>query len=141
MARDLFLLLVLAVIVAWWRRRRHPRYHQPSPLYLFSRRPPRHRARWLRLRLHLRLHPAPGAASVVELLSHWGRWASYRQSRRTRPSMSRWQRIRYPAEHSLFLGRAQWSLSVRVPVQEHGAIIGPPRSNKSALLSRLIMAG
>ena len=54
--------------------------------------------------------------------------------------MSRWQRIRFPAKHSLFLGRAQWFLPVRVPVQEHGAIIGPPRSNKSALLSRLLMA-
>jgi len=139
MARDLFLLLVLAVVVAWWRHRRF-RYHQPSSWYLFSRRPPRHRARWLRLRLRLRLHPAPGVASAVELVWHWGRWASYRQSRRTRPSMSGWQRIRYPAQHSLFLGRAQWFMSVRVPVQEHGAIIGPPRSNKSALLSRLIMA-
>jgi hypothetical protein len=137
MARDLLILFVLAAAVAW-RRRRH-RYRQPSSWYLFSRRPPRHRARWLRLRLHLRLHPAPGVASVVELLWHWGRWASYRESGRTRPSLGRWQRIRNASQHSLFLGRAQWFLSVRVPVQEHGAVIGPPRSNKSALLSRLIM--
>ena len=139
MARDLLLLLILAIVVVWWRHR-HRRYYQPSSWHVFSRRPPRHRARWLRMRLHLRLHPAPGLATVVELLWHWGRWASYRQSRRTRPSLSRWQRIRHPAEHSLFLGRAQWFLSVRVPVQEHGAVIGPPRSGKSALLSRLIMA-
>jgi hypothetical protein len=137
MTRDLLLLLVLAAAVVWCRRRR---YQQPSPWYLFSRRPPRHRARWLRLRLHLRLRPVPGVATALELVWHWGRWASYRESRRTRPSMSRWQRIRHPSEHSLFLGRAHWFLSVRVPVQEHGAIIGPPRSGKSALLSRLIMA-
>ncbi len=139
MARDLILLLILAIVVVWWRHR-HRRYYQPSSWHVFSRRPPRHRARWLRLRLHLRLHPAPGLASVAELLWHWGRLASYRQSQRTRPSLSRWQRIRHPGEHSLFLGRAQWFLGVRVPVQEHGAVIGPPRSGKSALLSRLIMA-
>lgn len=73
MARDLFLLVILAVVVAWWRHRRRRRYYQPPSWHVFSRRPPRHRARWLRLRLHLRLHPAPGVASVVELLWHWGR--------------------------------------------------------------------
>jgi type IV secretion system protein VirD4 len=141
MARDLFILLVLVAIVVYRRRRgRRRRYHEPPRAPLFSRRPPRYRSRWLRMRLHLRLHPGPGLASVIELLWHWGRWASYRESRRTRPSLGCWQRICHPAEHSLFLGRAQYLLSVRVPVQEHGAIIGPPRSGKSALLSRLIMA-
>ena len=54
-------------------------------------------------------------------------------------SLTWWQRLRYPREHSLYLGRAHHRRTVRVPVQEHGAIIGPPRSHKSALLSRLVM--
>jgi hypothetical protein len=141
MAIDLFFLVLLLVLAAWWRRRRrNRRYDQSLRPSLLSRRPPKHRARWLRLRLHLRLHASPGLATTLELLWHWGRWASYRESRRTRPSLNRWHRIRHPAEHSLFLGRAHYNLAVRVPVQEHGSIIGPPRSGKSALLSRLIMA-
>jgi type IV secretory pathway TraG/TraD family ATPase VirD4 len=54
--------------------------------------------------------------------------------------LTRWERIRHPQEHSLYLGRAHHRRTLRVSVQEHGAIIGPPRSYKSALLSRLIMA-
>lgn len=101
---------------------------------------PRHRVLHLRIRLRLRLRPGPGHATGLELLLRWGRWASYRESGRTRPSLTRWQRLRNPQHHSLYLGRAHHRRTVRVSVQEHGAIIGPPRSNKSALLSRLIMA-
>jgi len=104
------------------------------------RRLPRHRVLHMRLRLRLRLRPGPGHATGLELLLRWGRWASYRESGRTRPSLTRWARIRRPQEHSLYLGRAHHRRTIRVSVQEHGAIIGPPRSYKSALLSRLIMA-
>src|SRR5215469_15358749 len=125
MTRDLLFLLILVAAVVWWRRtRRRHRYYEPPRTSMFSRRPPRHRARWLRMRLHLRLHPGTGLATAIELLWHWGRWASYRERRRARPSLGRWQRIRQPAAHSVFLGRAHYLLSVRVPVQEHGAIIG-----------------
>jgi hypothetical protein len=45
-----------------------------------------------------------------------------------------------PDRHSFFLGRAHHFRSVRIPVQGHGAIIDPPRSGKSALLSHLVLA-
>lgn len=142
MTHDLIVLVLLVAAALWWRGRRRRRrgYDQARPPGLLVRRPPRHRARWLRLRLHLRLHPAPGLASATELFLHWGRLASYRESKRTRPSLSRWQRISGSSRHSFFLGRAHHFRGVRVPVQEHGAIIGPPRSGKSALLSHLVLA-
>jgi hypothetical protein len=67
MTRDLLILFLLVVLVVWWRRkRRRHGYHEPlAPL--FSRLPPRHRTRWLRMRLHLRLHPGPGLATALEL--------------------------------------------------------------------------
>ena len=103
---------------------------------------PRNRARDLRLRLRLRLHPGRGHASAFELWWRWGRLPAYRESRRTRPGrgLSRWQRLRHPETHSLYVGRAQYRQAARVPVQEHGAVVGPPRAFKSALLSRVIMA-
>jgi type IV secretion system protein VirD4 len=104
-----------------------------------SRRLPKHRVTHLRIRLRLRLRPGPGHATGLELWLRWGRLASFRESGRTRPSLTCWQRLRYPHEHSLYLGRAHHRRTVRIPVQEHGAIIGPPRSHKSAVLSRLIM--
>jgi hypothetical protein len=102
---------------------------------------PRHRARHLRwrLRLRLRLHPGRGHATKSELWMRWGRLASFRESRRTRPSLSRWHRMTHAAEHSHFIGRAHHRHGLRVPVQEHGCVVGPPRSYKSALLSRIVM--
>lgn len=117
--------LVLAAL--WWAFWPHHRL-------------PHNRARNLRRRLHLRLHPGPGHATALELWWRWGRLASWRESKRTRPSLSPWHRAAHPSEHSLFLGWAHYFLRIRVPVQEHLAVIGPPRSWKSALLSRLIMS-
>jgi type IV secretion system protein VirD4 len=101
---------------------------------------PRNRSRHLRLRAHLRLHPGPGHATTFELWLRWGRLASWRESKRTRPSLSTWRRFWHPGEHSLFLGWAHYFIRIRVSVQEHLAVIGPPRSWKSALLSWLIMS-
>jgi type IV secretion system protein VirD4 len=101
---------------------------------------PRNRSKYLSLRLHLRLHPGPGLATVFELWLRWGRLASWRESKRTRPSLSAWYRFWHPASHSLFLGWAHYFMRIRISVQEHLALIGPPRSWKSALLSWLIMA-
>jgi type IV secretory pathway TraG/TraD family ATPase VirD4 len=101
---------------------------------------PHNRVRHLRIRLHLRLHPGRGHATAFEVFWRWGRFAAFRESKRTRPGLTRAQRLCDPQSHSLFLGRGHYRLSVRVTVQEHGAIIGPPRSYKSALLSRVIMA-
>lgn len=105
----------------------------------FGRRLPRHRARWMRIRLHLRLRPGPGFATALELWMRWGRLASFRESRRTRPSMSMRQRLADAASHSVYLGRAHRRHGLRLPVQEHAALIGPPRVGKSGLMSRVIM--
>ena len=139
MNHAVMILILLVALIVWLRWRRLHNYWGPRPRGPRNQ-PPRHRVRWLRLRLHLRLRPARGLATGFELWWHWSRWASYRESKRTRPSLTRWERVCGPAGHSLFLGRAHHFRSVRVPVQEHGAVIGPPRSGKSALMSRLIMA-
>jgi hypothetical protein len=101
---------------------------------------PRHRVLHMRIRLHLRLRPGKGHGTLLQLWLRWGRLASYRESRRTRPSLARRERISHPQAHSFYLGRAQWGHTLRVTVQEHGCLIGPPRANKSALLSRVIMS-
>lgn len=100
---------------------------------------PRNRVRHLALRAHLRLHPGPGHATAFDLWLRWSRFASWRESKRTRPSLSAWRRFWHPREHSLFLGWAHYFLRIRISVQEHLAVIGPPRSWKSALLSWLMM--
>ena len=126
---ELLIVLALAAIIfnllrwAFWPRRSLPR----------------NRARHLRLRAHLRLHPGPGMATAYELWLRWGPFAAWRESKRTRPSLSAWQSFWHPGEHSLFLGWAHYFIRVRITIQEHLAVIGPPRSWKSALLSRLIM--
>jgi type IV secretion system protein VirD4 len=123
------LLLALAFLVVsalWWAFWPHHRM-------------PRNRVRHLALRAHLRLHPGPGHATAFELWLRWGRLASWRESKRTRPSLSAWHRLTHPGTHSLFLGWAHYFLRIRISVQEHLAVIGPPRSWKSALLSWLIM--
>jgi hypothetical protein len=128
MTAELVGLFVLAAVIAAVAGSFHSR-----------RRLPRNRVPHLRVRLWLRRRPGPGHANGIELLLWWGRWASFRESGRTRRSLSMWERIRFPGEHSLFPGRAHHRRGVRVPVQEHGAIIGPPRSHKSALLSKLVL--
>jgi hypothetical protein len=70
------------------------------------RRVPRHRVRHLRLRLHLRLHPAAGHATVAELWLRWGKLAAFRRSRRARPSLSFWERLLSPATaYCILIGR------------------------------------
>ncbi|HET9894866.1 MAG TPA: hypothetical protein VFQ44_08015 [Streptosporangiaceae bacterium] len=84
----------------------------------------------LRIRLRLRLRPGPGHATGLEL---WGRWASFRESGRTRPSLTWWQRARYPQEHSLFLGRAHHRRTVRGLSRGAGGIPGA-RSHRTSIL-------
>src|SRR5260370_30416184 len=84
-----------------------------------SRTLPGNRIRHQRIRLHLRLHPGRGHATVIELFWHWSRWASWRLSRKARPSLPAWQRFRHPDEHSVFLRGAHYRHGVRVPVEEH----------------------
>jgi len=104
-----------------------------------GRRLPRHRVRQTRLRLHLRLHPGRGYATCVELWLRWGRFASFRRSRRVRPSLSAWHRMRSPREHSVLVGRAQYRHRLAVPLEEHLLVMAPPRTYKTALLAAIVL--
>jgi type IV secretory pathway TraG/TraD family ATPase VirD4 len=100
---------------------------------------PRYRIRHMRLRLHLRLHPGRGHATGFELWLRWGRFAAFRRSRRSRPSLSIWRRAIQPDEHSVMPGRAHYRHALRVPVDEHLLIQGPPRGGKTGLLAGMIL--
>jgi type IV secretion system protein VirD4 len=100
---------------------------------------PGNRVRYLRLRLHLRLHPGKGFAGILDLWLRWGRLAAFRRSRRVRPSLSPWQRAKAPARHSVFLGRAAWRHRLRVPLEEHVLVMAPPRTFKTAFLADVIL--
>jgi hypothetical protein len=100
---------------------------------------PRFRVRYLRVRLHLRLHPGRGQASVFELWLRWGRLAAFRRSGRIRPSLSVWQRMADPRGHSVRLGRAQYWHRLAVPLEEHLLIVAPPRTFKTALLASIVL--
>lgn len=99
---------------------------------------PHFRGQTLRLRLRLRLHPSRGFATAFEVFCHWGRYASFRASKRTRPGLPLWQRVCHPVSHGIFLGRVQYRLGLRLPVQEHIVMFGPPRAYKSGFFSRAI---
>ncbi len=100
---------------------------------------PGNRARHLRIRLHLRLHPGKGFATVVALHLRWGRLAALRRSGRIRPSLSLWVRALAPSEHSVFAGRAHYRHGLRVPLEEHLLVVAPPRTFKTAFLSDVIL--
>ncbi len=67
----LAIVLILAAFAAW--------------AFLPARQLPGNRARHLRIRLHLRLHPGKGFAHVFSLWLRWGRLATLRRSGRIRP--------------------------------------------------------
>jgi hypothetical protein len=81
--------------------------------FLPARHLPGNRARHLRIRLHLRLHPGKGFAHVFSLWLRWGRLAALRRSGRIRPNLPLWYRTAYPGEHSVFLGRATTGTACR----------------------------
>ena len=101
-AIPLAIVLVLAWFAAW--------------AFLPARHLPGNRARHLRIRLHLRLHPGKGFAHVFSLWLRWGRLAALRRSGRIRPSLPLWYRIADPAVHSVFLGRAHYRHRLHVPL-------------------------
>ena len=100
---------------------------------------PRHRIAVMRLRLRLRLRPGRGHASLLELWLRWGRFAAWRQSARSRRSLTTWHRIRHPAEHSIFLGRAHLRHGLRLPVEEHALLLAPPRTGKTGMLAAAVL--
>src|SRR5579862_2538330 len=121
----LLIVLLLAAFLAW--------------AFLPARHLPGNRARHLRLRLHLRLHPGKGFATIVSLWLRWGRLAALRRSARIRPSLPLWQRIADPGAHSVFIGRAHYRHRLRVPLEEHILVMAPPRTFKTAFLADVIL--
>ncbi len=107
--------------------------------FLPARYLPNNRARYLRLRLRLRLHPGRGFATVFALWLHWGCLAALRRSRRIRHSLPLWLRLLNPHAHSVFLGRAHYRHGLRVPLEEHLLLMAPPRTFKTAFLADLIL--
>jgi hypothetical protein len=102
------------------------------------RRLPRHRVRHMRLRARLRMHPGHGHATAFELWLRWGRLAAARRAKRSRPSLSLWQRLACPALTSVLVARAHYNHACRVPVEEHVIFVAPPRSGKTATLADVI---
>jgi type IV secretory pathway TraG/TraD family ATPase VirD4 len=108
--------------------------------WLPHRRLPSHRVRHLRLRLHLRLHPGPGHATLAELWLRWGRLSCFRRSRQARPSLPLWQRVLAPAsEYSVLIGRAHYRHALRLPLEEHAVVQSPPRGGKTGWLASVIL--
>jgi type IV secretion system protein VirD4 len=104
------------------------------------RRLPRHRVRYFRLRLHLRLHPGRGHATLPELWLRWGRFAAFRRSGRARPSLAFWERAISPASaYSVLIGRAHLRHALRLPVEEHAIVESPPRAGKTGWLASVIL--
>jgi len=107
--------------------------------FLPARYLPSNRARHLRVRLRLRLHPGKGFATVFSLWLWWGRFAMLRRSRRIRRSLPLWRRAVAPGQHSVFLGRAHWRHGVRFPLEEHMLVMAPPRTYKTAFLANVVL--
>jgi energy-coupling factor transporter transmembrane protein EcfT len=57
---------------------------------------PHFRVQSIRIRLRLRLHPGHGFATAPTITNHWGRFASFWASKRTRPRLGRLQRALHP---------------------------------------------
>jgi type IV secretory pathway TraG/TraD family ATPase VirD4 len=121
----LAIVLILAAFFAW--------------AFLPARHLPGHRARHLRIRLHLRLHPGKGFAHVFSLWLRWGRLAALRRSSRIRRSLPLWYRICDARQHSVFLGRAHYRHRLQVPLEEHLLVMAPPRTYKTAFLADVIL--
>jgi type IV secretory pathway TraG/TraD family ATPase VirD4 len=98
----------------------------------------RNRVRSFRTRLHLRLRPGHGFATAFELWLRFGRFAMWRKSRRIRPELGAWQRIRHVGEHSAMLGRAQRGQAIRVSGEEHVILTAAPRTGKTGALGAML---
>jgi type IV secretory pathway TraG/TraD family ATPase VirD4 len=100
---------------------------------------PGKRVRYLRIRLHLRLHPGKGFAPVFSLWLRWGRLAALRRSSRIRASLALHHRLLDSRQHTVFLGRAHYRHGLRVPLEEHLLVMAPPRTYKTAFLADVIL--
>ena len=81
----LAVVLIVAAFAAW--------------AFLPARHLPGNRARHLRIRLHLRLHPGKGFAHAFSLWLRWSRFAVLRRSGQIRPALPLRYRLIDPGEH------------------------------------------
>jgi type IV secretion system protein VirD4 len=125
LAIALVVVLIVAAFAAW--------------AFLPARHLPGNRARHLRIRLHLRLHPGKGFAHLFSLWLRWSRFAVLRRSGQVRPALPPRYSLLDPREHSVFLGRAHYRHQLRVPLEEHLLVMAPPRTYKTAFLADVIM--
>ena len=96
--------------------------------FLPARYLPGNRARHLRIRLHLRLHPGKGFAHVFSLWLRWGRLAALRRSGRIRLALPLRYQLIDPREHAVFLGRAHYRHRLLPVIQgERGGVIAGER--------------
>ena len=112
----LAVVLIVAAFAAW--------------AFLPARHLPGNRARHLRVRLHLRLHPGKGFAHLFSLWLRWSRFAVLRRSGQIRPALPWRNSLLDPGEHSVSLGRAHYRHGLRVPLEEHLLVMAPPRTYK-----------
>ena len=98
----LAVVLIVAAFAAW--------------AFLPARHLPGNRARHLRVRLHLRLHPGKGFAHLFSLWLRWSRFAVLRRSGQIRPELPWRYSLLDPGEHSVSLGRAHYRHGLRVPL-------------------------
>ena len=129
MLNAIVILCTISAVVVWYL------YWSVRP----QRRLPGNRVRYTKLRLHLRMHPGRGFATLVELWLFWSKTAMLRHSKRARRDLSFWQRLRHPKEHSVFIGRAHWRHALRILAELHTLILSPPRMGKTAWLARIIL--
>jgi type IV secretory pathway TraG/TraD family ATPase VirD4 len=108
-------------------------------VFLPGRRLPSNRVRYLRIRLHLRLHPGRGFAPAFSLWLRWGRLAALRRSSRIRRSLPLLYRLLDSRQHSVFLGRGHYRHGLHVPLEEHVLVMAPPRTYKTAFLADVIL--
>ena len=107
--------------------------------FLPARHLPGNRARHLRIRLHLRLHPGKGFAHIFSLWLRWSRFAVLRRSGQIRPALPLRYSLLDPGEHSVFVGRAHYRHRLHVPLEEHLLVMAPPRTYKTAFLADVII--
>ncbi|MFI5068278.1 MAG: type IV secretory system conjugative DNA transfer family protein, partial [Streptosporangiales bacterium] len=76
--------------------------------------------------------------TVFELWLRWGRLAAARRAKRSRRSLSLWERLTCPAQTSVLISHAHYGHALRVPVEEHVCYVSPPRAGKSGALAEII---
>ena len=104
------------------------------------RRLPRHRVRYLRLRLHLRLHPGARTRDPDRAVAALGEAGRLTPQPTRPPSLSFWERALGPASaYSILIGRAHYRHKLRLPVEEHAVVQSPPRAGKTGWLASVIL--